>query len=106
MDVDHAAAKTRDHGGRHELQVPGEHHQVCVAQRRQQLSGIGRIAEHGGWYPRCARARERAGIVAVRDHARDAREWGILKGIEEGLQVRAAARHEHGDTNRSLPFNH
>jgi hypothetical protein len=26
-----------------------------------------------------------------------------VQSIEEGLQVRAAARHEHGDTNR---FNH
>jgi hypothetical protein len=29
-----------------------------------------------------------------------------MEGIEEGLEVRAAARDEHGDTNRRLPFGH
>lgn len=100
VDVDHPAPKPRDHGGRHELQVSGEHHELRVRQRGVELSGVLDVVQHRGRDPRLARARKRPGVSPVRNDTRDPRDWRILERIEEGLQVRAAARHEHSDTNR------
>ena len=100
VDVDHPVAKPGDHRRRDQLQISRQHDELRIPQRREQLGGVAGVTQHGRGDRRAARARERAGVGATGDHARDARQRGIVKGIEECLQVRAAARHEHGDTNR------
>src|SRR5438105_11179076 len=40
VDIDHPAAKSRYHGSGHELQVPGEHDEVRIAERGKQLVGV------------------------------------------------------------------
>ena len=100
MNVDHAAAKARDDRRGNQLQVAGQDDQLGISQRGEQFGGIGGVVQHRGRHGRAAGPIQRAGIGPARDHARDARAWRLLEGIEEGLQVRAAARYEHGDTNR------
>ena len=74
VDVDHPAAKAVDHACRHQLQVPGQHDEVRVMQRGQQLGGVVGVTEHGGRHGGAARAIERAGLGPARDHAGDARQ--------------------------------
>ena len=91
VDVDNAAAKPGDYSRRHELQVPSQHHELRVSERGEQLRGVARILEHDRRHAGLTRAAQRPGIGPVRDDAGNACERGFAEGIEEGLQVRAAA---------------
>ena len=100
VDVDHAAAKPGDHWRRDKFQVASQHHELRIPERREQLGGVPRITKHNRRDAGATRALQGARLRAVRDHARDTYYGRGVKRVEEGLQVRAAARHEHGDTNR------
>ena len=104
MDVDHPSPKSRDHGRGHELQVARQHDELRVAEGGLQLVGVIRITQDCRRDSGAACAVERTGIGPAGNYARNACNGRTLKGVEEGLQVRAAARDEHGDTNR--PFCH
>ena len=106
VDVDDPAAKARDDRSVDEFEVARQHHQLRAGQGGQHLGGVAGVAQHRGGHAGPARPLQRAGVGTAGDHACNAGDGGIVQGVEEGLQVRAAARHQHGDTNRFQPFSH
>ena len=108
MDINHPPAKAGDHRRRHELQVSGEDDQPGVVQSRQQLGRIGGVAQHGGRDPGAVRPLERARVRPIGNDPRDAGNGrrGAVQSVEERLEVRAAARCEHGDPEHPPSSGH
>ena len=103
MDINRPVPKARDHARGEELQVTGEDDEVGVGQRRQQLICVRGVAQNGGWKPRPPGPFQGAGVRTIGDDAADAGRGGGPERVEQGLQVRAAARGEDGDAERCSP---
>jgi len=99
MDINQPPAKPRDRGGWDALQVAREHDQARVARRPHQLGRVRRIGQQLHGHTCAARPLERRRVAAVRHDARDARHRGVLQGVEQRLDVGAAARHQHRHRN-------
>jgi len=103
VDINRPLAKAPDHGRRKELQVSGEDDEVCVGERREQLVGIRGVLQDCGPDSGLPRPVQCGGVAAIGNDVRDASRGGGPERVEQGLQVRAAARDEDGDAERSPP---
>ena len=103
VDINRPLAKAPDDGRGEELQVSGEDDEVGVGQCSEELVGIRGVAQHGGPHPGPPRPLQGGGVAAIGNDVRDASRGGGPERVEQGLQVRAAARGEDGDPERSSP---
>ena len=97
MDINQPPAEARHHRRRNPLHISGEHDESRVAQSREDLVRAGGIGQHGRECARPARPLERSRVRPARDDARHARGARVAQRVEQRFQVRAAARHQHGD---------
>ncbi len=103
VDINRPLAKAPDDGRGEELQVSGEDDEVGVVQRSEELVGIRWVVQDGGPDPGPPRPVQCGGGGAIGNDVRDAGRGGGPEGVEQGLQVRAAARDEDGDPERGPP---
>jgi hypothetical protein len=102
VDINHPMAETGDHRPGDFLEVAGEDDEPR-ARRFQgglEFGGIGGIREDMSGNARPAGALEGARIGAVRDDQDDPGRGLPGEGVEQRLQVRAAARDQDGDPDR------
>ena len=104
MDINHPPAKARHRLRRHELEVSGEDDEVAAFEGAEQLGGVGGIAQHRRGHAGVPGPFQGAGVASIGDDAGDNNRGGVSgrpgEGVQQRLQVRAAARNEDGDTHR------
>lgn len=103
VDINRPLAKARDHACGEELQVTGEDEEVGVGQRSEELVGVRRVAQHRGPDAGAPGPVQCASVGAIGHDVRDAGRGLGPEGVEQSLQIRAAARNEDGDSQRGPP---
>ncbi len=103
VDINRPLGKARDHARRQELQVSGEDDEIGVDQRSEELVRIGGVVQYGGPDPRPPGPVQGGGVGAIGNDVRHAGRRRGPEGVEQCLQIRAAARDEDGDPERGPP---
>ena len=101
MDINQAPAKSGDRCGWDALQVSREDDQPGIAHRANELGGVRGIGEdrHGDIRP--PRPLQRRAVRTARHDPRDACDRGVPpQGVEQRLEVGAAARNQRRHRNR------